>query len=381
MGGVGSFIETGVDKLVKLIKERSKISMDDAAKELGVSLTVVEEWADFIEEEGIIRIEYKFTKPFLVDKKLTRTEVSQKGKEFKGKKEVFVRKAEGTLNFLEKEAERLKSVKGEFDKLKKEFGFEIGSMKSEIKELERYQQLKASMDQETQKRKAESDEKIKLMDQNILKEQKKYLSILDEVKKEAEKLKKEKQAALSIEEKEKVLKERLSSLKEMSEKIEKKAGEEDLTVKNSEEHVERLKNLADSMNRELENEKNEVEKLVNKSQEYGRRVKETQDNILKKMAEKEKKFDVAKKVSKKFERFFDKKMKVIELIDEINKSRDILEKDLIGLVKKAKSFQLSSESVDIGKEMLELENKFKEVDKKKGLFEKEFKKLNIIFKK
>ena len=381
MVGAGSFIETGVDKLVKLVKERSKISIDDAAKELGVSLTVIEEWADFIEEEGIISKEYKFTKSFLVDKKLTKTEVAKKGKEFTGKKEVFVRKAEGTLKFLEKEAERLKSLKNEFDKLKKEFGFEIGSIKNEIKELERYQQLKSSLDQETQKRKMESDERIKLMNQNILREQKKYASILDEVKKEAEQLKKEKQVALSMEEKEKLLKERLSSLKEMTEKIEKKAGEEDLAIKNSEEHVGRLKNMADSMNKELENGKNEVETLVKKGQEYGKKVKETQDNILKKMAEKEENFAAAKKVAKKFEKFFDTKMRVISLIDEVNKSRDILEKDLMELVKKAKSFQLSSKSVDIGKQMLDLENKFEEVNKKKGVFEKEFKKLNIIFKK
>ena len=59
----------------------------------------------------------------------------------------------------------------------------------------------------------------------------------------------------------------------------------------------------------------------------------------------------------------------------------MLEKDLMELVKKAKSFQLSSKSVDIGKQMLDLENKFKEVDKKKGLFEKEFKRLNTVFKK
>ncbi len=381
MVGVSSFIETGVDKLVKLIKERSRISMDDAAKELGVSLTVIEEWADFIEEEGIISKEYKFTKAFLVDKKLTKVEVSKKEKEFTGKKEVFVRKAEGTLKFLEKEAEKLKSVKGEFDKLKKEFGFEIGSIKNEIKELERYQQLKASLDQETQKRKMESDERIKLMNQNILREQKKYASILDEVKEEAEKLKKEKQVALSIEEKERLLKERLNSLKEMTEKIEEKASEEDLAIKSSEEHVGRLKNLADSMGKELENEKNDLEELVKKGQEYGKKVKETQDIILKKMAEKEENFAAAKKVAKKFERFFDKKMRVISLVDEVNKSRDMLEKDLMELVKKAKSFQLSSKSVDIGKQMLDLEKKFEEVNKKKGFFEKEFKKLNIVFKK
>ena len=95
-----SIIETGVDKLVNLIKERGKISIPDAAKQLGTSTQVVGEWADFLEEEGIISIQHTLTKPYLVERKLTKKEVESKAKEFEGKKDVFVRKAEVTVNFL-----------------------------------------------------------------------------------------------------------------------------------------------------------------------------------------------------------------------------------------------------------------------------------------
>ena len=44
-------IETGVDKLVKLVKERGRIAMSDATKELGVNTAVIQEWVDFLEEE------------------------------------------------------------------------------------------------------------------------------------------------------------------------------------------------------------------------------------------------------------------------------------------------------------------------------------------
>ena len=44
-----SIIETGVDKLVNIINSRGRIASFDAAKELGVSNTVVMEWADFLE--------------------------------------------------------------------------------------------------------------------------------------------------------------------------------------------------------------------------------------------------------------------------------------------------------------------------------------------
>jgi len=124
MGLTDSIIETGVDKLVKLVNEKGKVSSFDAAKELGVSNTVVMEWADFLEEEGIISIEYKFTKQFLVPRKLGKKEVQEKAKEFSGKKDVFVRKAEVSLSFLDKEAAKLNSIKEEFDKIKKELGWQ-----------------------------------------------------------------------------------------------------------------------------------------------------------------------------------------------------------------------------------------------------------------
>ena len=142
MGLKNSVIETGVDKLVSLINAKGKIASYDAAKELGVSSTVVMEWADFLEEEGIINIEYKFTKPFLIARKLAKKDVQEKAKEFSGKKDIFVRKAEISLIFLDKEAEKLKKIKDEFDKIKKELGFDMGSVKNELEELDKYEQLK-----------------------------------------------------------------------------------------------------------------------------------------------------------------------------------------------------------------------------------------------
>ena len=48
MGLTSSIIETGVDKLVNLVNRKGKIASEDAAKELGVSTTVVMEWVDFL---------------------------------------------------------------------------------------------------------------------------------------------------------------------------------------------------------------------------------------------------------------------------------------------------------------------------------------------
>src|SRR3989338_4914799 len=192
MGLTSSIIETGVDRLVKLVNTKGKISSEDAAKEIGVSATVIMEWADFLEEEGIIRVEYKFTRSFLVARKLGKKEVEEKAKEFSGKKDVFVRKAEVSLGFLERESEKLRGIKEEFDKIKKELGLDIGCIKNELDELKKYEQLKISLDKRVEEQKAASMNILQETTKQVLKERKKYRNILTGIKKEEEELKKDK---------------------------------------------------------------------------------------------------------------------------------------------------------------------------------------------
>ena len=250
-----SVIETGVDKLVNLVKERGRIALQDAAKELGVSMTVIQEWVDFLEEEGIISVEYKMTKPFLVERKLTKKEVEAKAKEFTSKKDVFVRKAEGSLSFLKKQADDLKKVKGEFDKLKSELGMELDTVRDDLKELERYQQLKEELQKQVEEQKNEAKLKIEELTQQILREQKKYYELAVGIAKEREELVREKAVAQSIEESEKILNKRLAEMKLMIGLIEKKILDEDSAIKNSELHIEKLSSLVNDIKQRVDEEK------------------------------------------------------------------------------------------------------------------------------
>jgi predicted transcriptional regulator len=58
-------VTTGVDALLQLLKERKKISLSEAAKELKLKESAIKQWVDFLVEEKIIGIEYKFTKAYL----------------------------------------------------------------------------------------------------------------------------------------------------------------------------------------------------------------------------------------------------------------------------------------------------------------------------
>lgn len=380
MGIAGSIIETGVDKLVNLVNKKGKISAEDAAKELGVSPTVVMEWVDFLEEEGIIKTEYKFTKPFLVARKLAKKDIKEKAKEFTGKKEVFVRKAEVSLSFLDKESEKLKGLKEEFDKIKQDLGLDIGSIKDELEELKKYEQLKISLDKQIEEQKTSAIDNLQAMTNQILMERKKYQDMLSNIKKEEYSLKKDKENANSIEQSEKIINDKLNSIRQIIKKVESRVTAEEESVKASESNIQKLILMAEDAKSRIEKEKGLIEPLVEKSRIQTENIKSLQDTIIQKIMAKEKKLKGVKKASQEMKKLFKKKLGVLGVIETVNKDRNDLQKELVELIKKAKSFQLSSKNADVGKEMMDIEKKFIDVDNKKKIFEKELKNLSSFFK-
>ena len=163
--------------------------------------------------------------------------------------------------------------------------------------------------------------------------------------------------------------------------IEKKAADEDTAIKNSELHIEKLNMLIEEMKQRVDEEKAIIDPLIERSKEHERKVLELQERILNKISQKQKNVANVKNITKKVNEFFQKKLAVVNLVDKVNKDRDELEKLLIELIKKAKSFQLSARSGDVGKQMIDLEKKFSEVDKKKSYFEAELKELSSFIRK
>ena len=58
-------VQTGVDSLMQLVKKETKISLKEAANKLSVPETTVQAWVDFLVEDHILGIEYKFTTPYI----------------------------------------------------------------------------------------------------------------------------------------------------------------------------------------------------------------------------------------------------------------------------------------------------------------------------
>jgi len=377
---VSSIIETGVDKLVKLVKQSGRISVPDAAKILSVSSTIVMEWADFLEEESIINVEYKLTKPFLVDRKITKKEVEEKSKEFETKKDLFVRRSEMTLGLLERQAIELKNVKNEFNQLKKKFGIDLGDVRSEMKELESYESEREHLTNRIMAEKANAEKTLGDLISRVSSEEKNLKLALASIRKEESLIHHEEIETKVIEKTEKFLIKKLALMKELVSGLDEKLKKEDSAIKSSEQRIIILKQGLQKMKNDISQNKGILEPLLAKSKDYEDKIKKLHDVIIAKIEKKKKGAPDAKKAAAEIKKLFNKKLAVIELVDNVNKQRNLLEKEFTELIKKAKSFQLSSKSASTGKKMLELEKKFEDVGKKNKIFENEYKKLRTALR-
>ena len=69
-------VETGVDRMMSILEKREKLSLTDLSRELKLPESTLQLWVDFLVEERVLGIEYKFTKPYVfLNKKNEKTVV------------------------------------------------------------------------------------------------------------------------------------------------------------------------------------------------------------------------------------------------------------------------------------------------------------------
>lgn len=107
-------ITTGVDALVRLVKDKQKIELEEAASALNIGRETLEEWARVLEEEGILRMEYHLTHIYLVWIKPTGEEVATEVESFKEAKK-------GIEEEVEQVSKRAAGQIAGFDELRRSF--------------------------------------------------------------------------------------------------------------------------------------------------------------------------------------------------------------------------------------------------------------------
>ncbi len=70
-------VETACDRLLELVQQKGKVSLRDASKDLGVSEPVLEEIANVLAEQKILKVKYGFTGTFFEPMKVTKEEAEK----------------------------------------------------------------------------------------------------------------------------------------------------------------------------------------------------------------------------------------------------------------------------------------------------------------
>ncbi len=376
-----SIIETGVDKLIELIKVKKRLSFPEAANELGINQNLLEEWADFLEEEGIITVEYKLTTPYLVVKELRKEEATQKTEDFLRKKETFVNKAESMLSIIEKESKELTTIKSESEKLKKSIGIDITKVEGDLKKLENYENSKSDLHKQIIEKEQEFKKRLHELTNDILNEQKKYETLLKAVKGEEAKLNEEKLDEKSTENKEHELEKRLLEFENIVKYLKKEIQQEGKKILASEKHTKEIKNFAENIRKDVSTKKVQLLSLLSEREKKESRINSLTENIAKKIESTKKELPEMEQASKKFKQFLERKTNISHTIDMLNRESLELRNLLAELIRKGRMLQISPKSKDVLKHIQELQNKYKEIDTKKQSFEGQLKKfMNLIHK-
>ncbi|MBU1975687.1 MAG: hypothetical protein KKG59_04755 [Nanoarchaeota archaeon] len=363
-------IETGVDKLVNLVQKKQKVSVDEASKELGVSNVIIQEWADFLEEEGMISIEYSLSKVFLCEKKLSKREVEKKTKEYADKKDSFIRKVEVAMRNLDVETKNFEKIKIEFTKLKEGLGGEVEKIHDQLSEIRHFEDLKKNMDQEIQKQKEEYNDVLDETDKKISLEQKKYEDIISQIEKERQGINQEKNKMKEAENEEDILKQKLTALTKVIDVIDKKISEESNIIEKSEKQIDALEKMASKVEDELKKKKTDiVTPLIEMSHAHKEKIIKIQDDILEKIKSRKSDIEIlsseGKEAARKFENFFSKKSRIDKLFNEIESNKADLKTEMEELIKTARAFNVALSATDMKKHIQDLLKKYGDVEKKK----------------
>ncbi len=114
-------ITTGVDALVRLVKEKKQVELPEASRILNIPESTIEDWAHTLEEEHILGLEYRLTKVFLVWVQPTEQEVKRERASFLQEKSAISKEADALQGKLRPEVEEVRQLKQAFEELYSKF--------------------------------------------------------------------------------------------------------------------------------------------------------------------------------------------------------------------------------------------------------------------
>ena len=363
-------IKTGPDRLVEIIQESKKISLDDSAKALGVNKELVLEWAEFLERERLISIDYSFSKVFFTERVMSSKEIKASAKEVVYEKDAFINKIDYALASLERESVNFKEIKHKFNEVQSGVKDELKIVEKELAELEQYNKLKSNIDKDILAQKDKYVKEVEVLKQDISVRENEFVKLYSKVVKEKESIDVHKEKISSIKQAQKEIVDSIKNANSVLAKIKEDAYNEERSLDIKLKSFDALKKDFENLSGKIIGEKKKKidslsSSLVKESKELVKVQEKLFNDAKYKISKLESYEGVGKKIKAGFEGFFDRVIKISKKIDEIELDKAELNKSLLALKNKAKALEVMSSSASFKKQALAVEAEIKKQEEKK----------------
>ena len=376
-------IKTGVDKLVELVDQKKEISISDAAKILGVPVSVVEEWTDFLEEKGVIKIKYKFTVPYIVKLEVGKGELLKMGKTLDTKKESILRKAEVTMFAIREELDTISVLKTEFFKLSNEISDSSATIKNEIAILERFDSLKKNLEQELLTQQATFKKGIGTLEAQANEKYAEYGHLKNEIEKELERLKDGFAETSELKKQEEAIQEQLDSLLDKQKIIASALSKQDAAIIEIQDRLQLLRKSSEKIGTELMEKMDEAKPVLKNAEAKKNELLASQQKLLDSLSAQHAKVmssavDYKALVTKTI-KFFSKKETLDKEFGEINDDLENLNKEVSEILRESRVLNALSRSKSSEESIRHLEERIKNLEVRRGYFQKKVSHLITVF--
>jgi len=346
----GRVVQTGVDRLLELLKSETTLSLKNTALMLGVSVSGVLKWAKMLEEEDLLRIRYKFSTAYL-ELKDSEGSASQQKKELQKEKDILDEKLESTLNFLMTLETQVSTLKRMFGDVGDHFNNNVGKLQQNLKQLSKFQAQKEETDKKILASKNRFSELLQQADKRLGSQKsavKQWYELLySQIIRSGELMKLEQSELRVLEANEKLLEKRLADIRALLDNsvLEKMAGS-DAEAGKLKKTLLQIEKRYLQMRNELSAEKAALDKLIAENEKTVTRVENEQKSMIDKIRSSAKDFEITveelKAAPKKLKMFFDKKSVVEEILNRVHYNETRFKKKLDELMQR--SAQLGKET-------------------------------------
>jgi len=364
-------ITTGVDRLIAILREKQKISLNAVSKTINMEQGVVQEWAELLEKEGVITITYKFSKAWLELKKIDNKTVEVSAKEVISEKDAFSRKIEAAIKSIEKETSGFEEIKNSFNNIQSNVKTELETVRKEMRELEKYENLKTNLRKEIESQKKDYENFKKLYDRELSEYDEKEMFLIADLEKEKKKAEETKKALENLSrQKEQIEKKIDDSVKQMQ-LIEKHVEEESKNAKEYQKNIENILSQIESLKIVISKSKEkELKRISEKLNISSAQIMKKHDDLLKnaniKLQEIKDYTNTGKQIYKSFDGLIAKRINSEKIMEQIDKEKQELIKELQDMDKKVKAFSIISKDSAVQKQMKEIEKKIQDFERKRN---------------